>query len=211
MAKKEKAMPVAEYRHRTSIGENGQILFDAPVQIRNQDDLNNYHIKWSDCQTITLGNEQVTVYFMKLKDRTVAEYLWSSLSEEHNRHYVETRCFIPGQKKAWIRCPKGVSCADCPHQANRKSPVISLDGLAEVGYEPGTEKSAEDNAIYSLIYRELRTQMDTVDPRLAKILEAKILYKEPVKSIAERFGIKAARIYQLLDKIEEIGSAYKKQ
>lgn len=209
MAKTEKDAPDAKFRHRTSIGENGQILYDAPVQIRNQADLANYHIQWSDCKTLRFGGEKITIYFLAVENRELAEYLWASLSTEHTRQYTERRCFIPGKKKAWIRCPRGISCENCPYKYDRKPPVISLDGLEEVNYQPEVTKSAEEVAMEKLQYQEISDLLNAEDDRLAGIFEAKILHEESVKSIASRFGLKEARVYQLLDKIKAIGKAYK--
>lgn len=210
MAKTEKAAPVAEYRHRTSVSETGQILYDAPVPIRDEADLANYHIQWSDCKTLRFGGgEKITVYFLAVESREVAEYLWTNINTEHTRRFTERRCFIPGQRKEWIRCPRCNSCEKCPHKYDRKPPVISLDGLEEVNYQPEVTKSAEEVAMEKQQYQEIRDLLNAEDDRLAGIFEAKILHEESVKSIASRFGLKEARVYQLLDKIKAIGKAYK--
>lgn len=210
MAKTKKAAPVAEYRHRTSVSETGQILYDAPVPIRNEADLANYRIQWSDCKTLRFGgSEKVTVYFLAVESREVAEYLWTSINTEHTRQLTERRCFIPGQRKEWIRCPRGISCEKCPHKYDRKPPVISLDGLEEVNYQPEVTASAEDVAFAKLQYHEIRELLNAGDERIAGMLEAKIVHEESVKVIAKRYGLKEARIYQLLDKIKEVGKAYK--
>ena len=43
-------MSEAEFRHHTSIGPDGEIPYDAPLQIKNQADLDNYGISWDDCR-----------------------------------------------------------------------------------------------------------------------------------------------------------------
>ena len=211
MAKKEKAEPVAEYRHHTSIGEDGQILYDAPVRIQSEADLDNFRIKRSDCRTLTLGGERILVYFVQVKDRTVADYMWASLDTEHSRGYASNRCMIRGKRKAWIRCPDTVSCATCPNRDSKRSPVISLNGLVEVGYEPEFAEPAEDAAIAKKEYSELCAIMNAEDPRLAIVLELKVLHGESVAVIASRFGIGVSRIYQMLNRIKEIGQAYKEK
>ena len=210
MANDEQNTPVSEYRHRTSIGEDGQVLYDAPVQIKDQADLNNYHIKWSDCQTWHFGGgKPVKVYFLKVKELAVAEYLWKELNNEHWREYAARRCMVPGKRKDWIRCPSNVSCANCPHRDEKKSPVISLDGLYEAGYEPAAEESAEEEAFYALVYGEIRNLLDAKDPRLAVVLEAKVLDEKSLAVIAQRLGVTTSRIYKMRDKILETGKEYK--
>ena len=93
MAKAKKAGLEAEFKHNTSIGADGTIFYDAPIQIRDQEDLDNYHISWRDCRTLSFhGSERVTVYFMKVESRSYAEYMWATLDTEHSRGYAATRC-----------------------------------------------------------------------------------------------------------------------
>ena len=40
----ENSCGIKSFRHNTSIGEDGAILYDAPIQIRDQQDLDNYNI-----------------------------------------------------------------------------------------------------------------------------------------------------------------------
>ena len=76
----------AEFKHNTSIGANGEILYDAPIEITNKEDLNNYGITWNDCRTLNFhGSEEVTVYFFKTENRALAEYQWSYLDTQHSR------------------------------------------------------------------------------------------------------------------------------
>ena len=53
----------AEFKHHTSIGPSGEVLYDAPMEIKNQADLDAYGITWDDCRTLNFhGSEKVTVY-----------------------------------------------------------------------------------------------------------------------------------------------------
>ena len=36
------------FKHRTSIGENGELVYDAPIVIQNEDDMKNYGITDAD-------------------------------------------------------------------------------------------------------------------------------------------------------------------
>ena len=77
------------FRHNTSIGPNGEILFDAPIEIKDQADLDNYGITWNDCRTLNFhGSDKVTVYFFKTENRAFAEYQWSYLDTQHSRGYA---------------------------------------------------------------------------------------------------------------------------
>ena len=194
------------FAHNTSIGANGEILYDAPIEIRDQADLNNYHITWDDCKVLNFhGSEKVTVYFFKTENRSFAEYQWSYLDTQHSRGYASTRCMIPGKRKAFIRCPDTNSCANCPHKEDKQPPVISWDGLIETGYEPDSTDSIEHQVMNKLEYEEIRAKMDAEDPRISEAFEAKVLFGESVKEIARRLAVSEPRVYQLVARAKAIG------
>ena len=210
MAKNENATLDVQFKHNFTVDTDGTVWYDAPVQIRDQADLANYHIQWSDCRKWRFGGgKPVMVYFVKVKELADAEFFWKDLNYEHWQEYAAKRCMVPGTRKDWIRCPSNMSCANCPYGNEKKRPVISLDGLVEVGYEPGADVSAEEKALTALVYREIRNLLDAKDPLFAEILEAKILDEKSAAIIAQRLGVKTSRIYKMIDKIREIGEIYK--
>lgn len=212
MAKTKKAGLEAEFKHNTSIGADGAILYDAPIQIRDQEDLDNYHISWQDCRTLNFhGSERMTVYFMKVESRALAEYMWASLDTEHSRGYASVRCMIPGKRKPFIRCPDTVSCATCPHKADRQAPVISWDGLVESGYDPAAGASPEENAVAKSEYRSIKAVMDGEDIRISKAFEMKELLGFTVKEIATELHISEPRVYQLVARARAIGREYRQK
>ena len=106
MARFEKAQLEAEFKHNTSIGPSGEILFDAPIEIKDQADLDNYGITWSDCRTLNFhGSDKVTVFFFKTENRAFAEYQWRYLDTQHSRGYASVRCMIPRQKESIHQVP----------------------------------------------------------------------------------------------------------
>ena len=212
MAKTKKAGLEAEFKHYTSIGADGAILYDAPIQIRDQEDLDNYHISWRDCRTLSFhGSERVTVYFMKVESRSLAEYMWASLDTEHSRGYASVRCMIPGKRKAHIKCPDTNSCANCPHKGDKQAPVISWDGLVESGYEAAAGASPEENAVAKSEYRSIKAVMDAEDPRISKAFEMKDLLGFSVREIAADLGVSEPRVYQLIARAKAIGREYRQK
>lgn len=210
MAKTKKAELEAEFKHNTSIGADGAILYDAPIQIRDQEDLDNYHISWRDCRTLSFhGSERVTVYFMKVESRALAEYMWASLDTEHSRGYASVRCMIPGKRKVYIKCPDTNSCANCPHKEDKQAPVISWDGLVESGYEPAADASPEESAVAKSEYTSIKAVMDAEDPRIAMAFEAKTLYGDSVREIAADLGVSEPRVYQLIARAKAIGKEFR--
>ena len=212
MAKTKKAGLEAEFKHYTSIGADGAILYDAPIQIRDQEDLDNYHISWRDCRALSFhGSERVTVYFMKVESRSLTEYMWASLDTEHSRGYAATRCWIPGKRKLFIRCPDTASYANCPHKEDKQAPVISWDGLVESGYEAAAGASPEENAVAKSEYRSIKAVMDAEDPRISKAFEMKDLLGFSVREIAADLGVSEPRVYQLIARAKAIGREYRQK
>ena len=212
MAKTKKAGLEAEFKHNTSIGADGAILYDAPIQIRDQEDLDNYHISWRDCRTLNFhGSERVTVYFMAVESRALAEYMWASLDTQHSRGFASTRCWIPGKRKPFIRCPDTISCANCPHKEDKQPPVISWDELVETGYEPVANTSPEESAVAKSEYDSIKTVMNIEDPHIAQAFEMKELLGYSVKEIAAEFDLSEPRIYQLVARAKAIGREYRKK
>ena len=210
MAKIKKPLSEGEFRHNTSIGANGEILYDCPIEIKDTADLRNYGITWDDCKTLNFhGSEKVTVFFYKTTSRALAEYQWSYLDTQHSRGYASVRCMIPGKRKAFIKCPDTVSCATCPYKDVKQPPVISWDGLIESGYEPRESGSVEDQIHAKLEYEDIRKLMDAEDKRIAQAFEMKELLGMPVKEIAAELNVSEPRVYQLIARAKAIGREYR--
>ena len=206
-----KAKPEVEFRHNTSIGANGEILYDAPIEITDQTDLDNYHITWNDCKVLNFhGSDKVTVYFFKTENRAFAEYQWRYLDTQHSRGYASVRCMIPGKRKAFIKCPDTVSCATCPYKDKKQAPIISWDGLAETGYEPVGSAPVDEQVGAKMEYEGIKAMMDAEDTRIARAFEMKKLQGYSVREIAKELEISQPRVYQLIARAKTIGMEYRK-
>ena len=211
MANNGKAKSEAEFRHNTSIGPNGELLFDCPIEIRNQQDLDAYGITWSDCRTLNFhGSDKVTVFFFKTENRAFAEYQWSYLDTQHSRGYASVRCVIPGKRKAFIKCPDTVSCATCPYKDKKHAPIISWDGLVETGYEPAGSAPVDEQVGAKMEYEGIKAMMDAEDPRISRAFEMKELRGYSVREISAELKISQPRVYQLIAKAKTIGKEYRK-
>ncbi len=210
MAKIEKARLEAEFKHYTSIGSNGETLYACPMEIKTQADLDIYGITWDACRALNFhGSEKVTVYFLMVDNREFADYQWSYLDSQHRRGYRNSRCWIPGKQKDWVRCPDTNSCACCPFKDQRKPPFISWDQLLASGYDPETTTPAEEQAIAKMVWNEIRTLMDAEDIRIARAFEAKVLYGLSAQEIADTLGVSVPRVYQLFNRGKAITQAYR--
>ncbi len=202
-----------EFKHRSYVSENGEILYDAPIEIKDKDDMNHYGITIEDCRYLHLGSSQrILVYFYKTTNRAFAEAQWEYINNVHSRGYSSTRCMVPGQRKAFIRCKDTNKCSECPYgrtPETKQASLVSLDGLVEDGYEPETADSVEQQAVAKMEYAEIRARMDAEDPRIAKAFEARELLGDSVTSIAADLGVSEPRVYQLLRRAKEIGKEYR--
>ena len=201
-----------EFKHRSYVSENGETLYDAPIEIKDKADMKHYGITIEDCKYLHLGSSQrILVYFYKTTNRAFAEYQWEHINNMHSSGYYSTRCMVPGQRKAFVRCKDTNKCSECPYGRTpdtKQAALISLDGLVEDGYEPETCGFVEQQAMAKMEYAELRARMDAEDPRIARAFEAKELLGDSVSKIAEDLGVSEPRVYQLLKRAKEIGKQY---
>ena len=211
MAKRNASLE-GEFKHNTSIGQNGEILYDCPIEINDKADLNNYHITWDDCRTISFnGSDPRTVYFFKTENRALAEYMWDCIDTEHSSEYRSTRCWILGKRKTWIRCPDTNSCANCPNKDNRMPPFVSRDAMIDAGYEPATTESVEETVCTKLELDEIKVHLDSVDTRLYEAASLRWDLGLPVKCIAEKMLVSEPRVYQMLAQVKALAKAYREE
>jgi hypothetical protein len=214
MARTKKAGLGAEFKHGTSIGANGEILYDCPIEIKDQADMANYGITNEDCRFLNFnGSQKMRVYFYKTPDRAFAESQWEYINNLHSSGYFSVRCMVPGKRKAFIKCRDTNKCSACPYgrtPETKQAPVISWDGLLETGWEPDASESVEHQVMAKLEYQAIRTLMDAEDPRIALAFEARVLYGDSVKEIAVDLGVSEPRVYQLINRAKAIGKQYRK-
>ena len=129
MARTKMAGLEAEFKHGTSIGANGEILYDCPIEIKDKADLDNYGISDSDCRYLNFnGSQKMRVFFYKTPDRAFAESQWEYINTLHSSGYFSTRCMVPGKRKAFTRCRDTNKCSACPYgrtPETKQSPVVS--------------------------------------------------------------------------------------
>lgn len=204
-----------EFKHGTSAGENGELLYDAPILIRDQEDMKNYGITDADCRYLHFGTSQkMRVFFFKTTNRAFAEYQWEYINNLHSSSFFATRCMVPGKRKAYVKCKDTNKCSACPYgrtPETKEAAVVSWDGLIDAGYDPAAAESVEGQIITKATYEELRERMDAEDPRIAQAFEAKELFGDSVKEIAKALQVSEPRVYQLIARAKAIGKEYKKE
>lgn len=210
MAKTTEYLPnQSDFRYRTSVGPDGEILYDCPMEITDQKDLDNYGITWRDCRVLNFhGSDRVTVYFYKTGNRALAEFQWRYLDYRHSRENAAKRCMVPGKRKPFIRCRDTVSCDKCPYLGVRVPPVESLEDRMETGWEPLADDRVESQVFSKLEYEDIKAVMDAEDVRIARAFEMKELIGYSVAEIAEKLNVSQPRIYQLVARAKAIGREF---
>lgn len=209
MANNEKAWPEAVFRHATSVGKNGEILYPCPIRINDGRCRRNYHITDDDCTTINFnGSGKIMVYMLMLPNKELSDFCWSDLNTEHSRKNRESRCMIRGQRKDYIRCPDSRSCKECPYSNNKQRAVISLDCYLDDGHEIGGDISAKGGAMSNIQYEELYSLMRDEDPRIEEAYKLKTIMNYDVKEIVDILKGSPPRVYQLLDEAKQIIKPY---
>lgn len=207
----------ATYNHRTTVGSAGEILYDAPIEIHDRQDLDNYHITWEECITIRIGGcDSRTVYIIQTPNRALADYLWHELNNDHARKARQNRCMIPGKQSMMNRCPTSNSCTNCPYgkeEERKQAGTISWDLMTEEAYEKewtddNAEGPCERTGSFLLLLDELQEELDRTDPRLMAALKMKELAGYSAAEIAAALECSEPRVYQLLKKAKEIAREF---
>lgn len=220
MAKK----PNEPFTHRTSIGSMGEILYDAPIEIHDQQDLDNYHITWKQCITFRFGgHDPRSLYFIQTPNRELAEYLWHDLNNDHTKRITLTRCMIPGERKDYKICPTSNSCEHCPFGVKpeqKKLNTISWTKMNEEAWEHELNYNEDDDPCgkpvspvqeigdTNIMLEDLKSIMTAEDSRLFPALEMKEIRGMSVEEIAITLGCSQPRVYQLIKQAKAVAKAY---
>lgn len=204
-----------EFKHGSCVNENGETLYDAPIEIKDKADMEIIGITIEDCKYLRFGSSQkILVYFLKTANRPFAEEQWEYINNMHSSGYYRTRCMVPGKRKAYVKCRDTNSCAACPYgntPETKQAAVVSLDCLIDSGWEPTVSESAEYKAVIKDEYARIRSLMDAEDVRIAQAFEARELFGDSVSRIAHDFGVSVPRVYQLISRAKAIAKAYRKE
>jgi len=199
-----------QYRHCTITDSDGTVRYPCPIEIKTQADLDNYGVSSSACRKLHFGDsEEITVYFLPVESRELAEYQWRYLDTKHRRGFRDCRCWIPGKQKKWIRCPDINTCACCPFKNQRKPSTISWDRLIASGYEPEAAPPAGEQATSNLACQKIFDMLSAEDIRIAKAVEMKLDGYKGIE-IAAELGISSPRVSNLMARAREIIENYKR-
>ena len=200
---------------KTTTNEKGEILYYAPIEIKDKADLANYGITWDDCKTLHFGqSDRVTVYYFPTTSKAFADSQWAELNTQHSRSYRSVRCKIQGKRKKLINCPDKNKCSACPFgrkPEDRKANIISWDELIENGYEEQTEDKELAARLAWMEFEKVKEWMDAKDPNIARAIVLKEMQGYEVSEIAQKLGITERQVYYCLQQAKTIGKKYKEK
>lgn len=201
-------------RHRTEVNEKGEVVYFAPILIKNNADLANYGITWDDCDPLPFGtSERRKVYYFPTTNKEMADMFWKELNTTHSKEYRSTRCDdVPGKRKKNIVCPDTNKCSACPYgrkPEEKMAKVISLDRLAADGCEFATDNREMRAAEARMMFEKIKKVMDKKDENIAKAVIMKEIYELKVNEIADVLGIKERQVYYCLKQAKDIGERFK--
>lgn len=184
-----------------------QKIYYAPIIIHGKADLDNYNIQWSDCRTLHFGSSSsVTIYPFPTESKELYNLFRKELNNQHSDAYRATRCQVPGKRGRLVRCQH--KCSECPFgidPTDKQPNRVSLDGLAEVGWEPSAGDITAEKALAAVEYAEIRARMDSEDERIAPLFEDRILSNLEIEELMDKYGLSRRRVFQLLAQAREIG------
>lgn len=195
--------------------EKGEVIYYAPIEIKNEDDLTNYGITWDDCKTVHFGqSDRVVVYYFPTTNKELVDSQWAILNTEHSRSYRSVRCKVPGKCKPLITCPDTNKCSACPYNRrpeDREPNIISWDGLIESGYEVPSEDKKLTAQLAWMVFEKVKEWMDEKDPNIARAIIMREMEGYKVSEIAEKLDVTERQVYYYLQQAKAIGKKYREQ
>ena len=186
----------------------GQPIYLVPIQIEIPEQLENLHVTKHECRPWHIGSCRYKVHLTPASG-DVYDMIVGDMRTQHSNDYRDTRCQVPGKNGKLIRCDTRNKCSQCPYgidPADKQPNTISLDGLCEIGWEPGsTGDTTAEKAIAAAEYADIRAKMDVEDERISQIFED---YEEiglTIAELQEKYNISRRRVFQLLARAREIG------
>ena|SRR5574344_338103 len=183
------------------INAKGILVYDAPIEIKDNKDLKNYGIALSDCVRLKLGVEIVNVYMHETDKEDFADYCWAELSTQHSRRCRSTRCMVPG-KNGLIVCPGGNKCRCCPYgkkPEDRQPRVIIYNDPTELDNDGYTD-DVDVKLDLEIITKEIKRKNQLI----AEVFSLCITYGYSISEIAEELRMPERKVRYLIDQAKEI-------
>lgn len=206
MAKIEKGN-CTQSKSKGRINDEGKLVYDGPIRILNQQDLDHYDVTWKDCVRLPVGGvETMDVLMWEFETPELAAFQWNELNAEHHRNSRGTRCIVPGKQKPLIVCPECNSCANCPFgrkPEERQPRVIDYEEPEDL-MNNSEDFSRMNQAEGEMIYDDLIATMRRKDPLIAEVFTRYHTYGYDAPEIAAELGIDKRKVYYLKQQAEQI-------
>ena len=201
------------FKHRTTIGENGEILYQMPLEAETIHNPEDFGATPDQYRTLDLGGgDKIVVMYVPTTNRALAEYQWSYLTEEHNRRMRESRCMVKGKRGGYVICHNNNSCQRCPYgkrPEERERNTISWDALIEKGFEPEITTPVESQVLQKIEMEDVRARMEAKNPKIWEAFAMKYFLGDKVSTISKKLGVSPPRVYQLIDEAKAFFRRYR--
>ena len=185
-------------------------VFYAPLVNESEEQMRDLGIKKEDCRIWTVGTRRIRVCLVPANQET-RDFLIAQLQADRTRERRANRCRVPGQRKAWVRCPAEVSCSTCPYglqDDSKEASVVSLEVLMDSGFDKAGPDCTAEKAEHRDELRELIRRMNEVNPDLVRIVEWQAAGFSAAE-IAGKMGVSQPTVYRALQKIHQIAQDYR--
>ena len=186
---------------------NSEEIIYAPIEIESADQLHALGANWEDCKTWRIGVTPVKVVLVPANQET-RDFLIQEMRNKYCKASRQTRCLVPGKRKAWITCPESNRCTACPYHREgeiRETETVSLDSLLENGIEYAgadvTAEQAEAACELDLIIQILREK----DPRYVRIIQM-LADGYTVSEIAMNLDCSPKTVYRLFGEARRVAA-----
>ena len=181
----------------------------APILIEDDEQLASLGITKTECIVWKFGTKRKLVYLVPAS-AVVAKFMYNSYRNEYRNEYRRNRCRIMGEDGSYIFCPEKYKCDACPFGVsweNRKPSLISLEGLADDGFEPSIDESVIRQIEESEEIAGIKASLYKEKPILIKVLDL-LCEGKKTEEIAQTLRIKTRAVTTYRKMIRDIVKNY---
>ena len=206
----------ANFRHQTTVDEYGEELYFAPVQVRNDKDLQTFGVTKEAQWTLPFGGsaDKIKVLYFMTPNKEMAEDFWMKINTAHSKEYRKRRCLVPGKQKPLIVCPDCNSCAHCPfpeYRDKHEAREICYDDQIKVQKTPSTESPEIRQLEMKWTIQDACKKISEINPLFTRAIVLKAYYNYSVEEIAAELDCSTNMVRYYLRRATEIGKEFRKE
>lgn len=167
--------------------------------------IRDFGIKHEDVIWRRINNRKYRVVMIDSTEEAYRVYM-ESIWLENKRKEREGRCMVKGKAGKLIRCPENNHCEQCKHFSEvcrERNRPTSLTALIDMGVEPTTEGTFEDDILYQTLLEDLISMLNTANLKYGRIF--RLLYDGSTQQeMAQELGIKQQTVSNYIRKIRNL-------